>query len=215
MTLRAPGPGDALLVVDVQNDFVTGSLAVRGAGEVVPALNRCIDAFVRRRLPVVASRDWHPPDHCSFRERGGPWPPHCIAGTEGAQFAPGLVLPVDALVVSKATERDRDAYSVFAGTGLDRELRKRGIDRFFVGGLATDYCVVNTVRDARRLGYAVGVVVDAIRAVNVHPDDGANAEAAMWAAGAIAVAVEAIAGAAGAGKRGAVRAPTRGSPVSD
>jgi nicotinamidase/pyrazinamidase len=185
---------DALVVVDMQNDFVSGSLAVPGGGEIVAALNRYVAAFRRRSLPVIASRDWHPADHCSFRDRGGPWPPHCVAGTAGARFVAELVLPADALVVSKATRSETEAYSAFAGTDLDAELRARGVGRIFIGGLATDYCVLNTVRDARRLGYAVCVLGDATRAVDVHPGDGARAVAEMRGAGAIDVSYDAIAG---------------------
>ncbi len=119
--------GDALVVVDMQNDFVTGSLAVSGGGEVVAPLNRYVAAFRARSLPVVATRDWHPPDHCSFRARGGPWPPHCVAGTDGARFVAGLALPPDVIVVSKATEPDQEAYSAFAGTDLDASLRALGV----------------------------------------------------------------------------------------
>lgn len=190
ITLRS---GDALVVVDMQNDFVTGSLAVPGGAAIVPALNRCIDAFVRRGLPVFATRDWHPLDHCSFRERGGIWPVHCVAHSEGARWVPGLALPADAIVVSKATAVDREAYSTFAGTGLDEALRARGIDRVFIGGLATDYCVVESVRDARKLGYAVVVLADAIAAVNLKPDDGAKAIEAMRHAGATMIERDAIA----------------------
>jgi nicotinamidase/pyrazinamidase len=185
--------GDALVVVDMQNDFVTGTLAVPGGGAIVPVLNRYLAAFRGRSLPVVATRDWHPAGHCSFRERGGPWPPHCVAGTAGAQFVAGLALPPDAIVVSKATEPDQEAYSTFAGTDLDRQLRARGVTRIFIGGLATDYCVRHTVRDARRLGYAVCVLGDAIRAVDVRPGDGASAKDEMRSAGAIEIAVDAIA----------------------
>lgn len=185
--------GDALIVVDMQIDFVTGSLAVPGGAAIVPALNHCIGAFARRGLPVFATRDWHPPEHCSFRSRGGPWPAHCVAGTEGARWVPGLALPRDAFVVSKATQADREAYSTFAGTGLDAELRARGVDRIFIGGLATDYCVVESVRDARKLGYAVVVLEDAIAAVNVRPDDGARAIGTMREAGATMVGEAAVA----------------------
>jgi nicotinamidase/pyrazinamidase len=184
MTSVQLAAGDALLIADVQNDFITGSLGVPGGTEVVPMLNRYLGAFVARSLPVFATRDWHPPDHCSFREQGGPWPVHCVAGTEGAAFVAGLALPADATIVSKATTRDREAYSAFAGTDLDAKLRARSVRRLFVCGLATDYCVLNTALDALSLGYRVFVLTDGIRAVNVAPDDGAKAVAAMREAGA-------------------------------
>lgn len=185
------GPGDALLIVDVQRDFLPGgSLAVPDGDAVVPVLNRYIAAARERGLPVVASRDWHPAKHCSFRPQGGPWPEHCIAGTDGAEFAPGLELPRDALIVSKATREEADAYSAFSGTGLAERLRALGVKRLLVGGLATDYCVLNTVRDALAEGFAVLLLKDAVRAVNVAPGDGERAERAMQEAGAVAVRLE-------------------------
>lgn len=173
-------PDDALIVVDVQNDFLPGgNLAVPHGDEVVPVLNRYLAVFAARDLPIYATRDWHPADHCSFKAQGGPWPPHCVAETRGAQFAGNLELPTGTIVISKATTPDKDAYSGFEGTDLDARLRAQKIKRLFVGGLATDYCVLNTVRDARRLGYEVRLLADAIRAVNVKPDDGRKAEEEM------------------------------------
>ena len=189
-----PGPGDALLIVDAQIDFLPGGrLAVSAGDEVVPVLNAYLRAFGRRGLPVFATRDWHPPDHCSFREHGGPWPPHCVAHSDGARFAPLLDLPCGVTIISKATEARKDAYSGFEGTALDDMLRAAGVRRLFVGGLATDYCVLNTVRDARRLGYAVRLLTDAIRAVDVQPGDGARAVAQMRALGAVDTTLDLIA----------------------
>lgn len=180
-----PGPGDALLIVDVQNDFLPGgALAVPEGDRVIAPLNRSIGLFRRKGLPVFATRDWHPPDHCSFQAQGGPWPPHCIAGSEGAAFAPQLQLPDDVHVISKATHPDRDAYSGFQDTDLADQLRAAGVRRLFVAGLATDYCVLNTVTDALQAGFEVWVLRDAIAAVNVQPEDGARAIAAMEQAGA-------------------------------
>lgn len=150
----------------------------------IAPLNAWIRRFLQAHRPIIATRDWHPPDHCSFIPQGGPWPPHCVAGTEGAKFAPTLALPADAWVIAKATEKEREAYSGFAGTELDARLRAAGIERLLVGGLATDYCVKNTVLDALRLGYRVVVLRQAIRAVDVSPGDGARALAEMQAAGA-------------------------------
>lgn len=187
-------PDDALIVVDVQNDFLPGgSLAVPHGDEVVPVLNRYLAVFAARDLPIYATRDWHPADHCSFKARGGPWPPHCVAKTRGAQFAGNLELPTGTIVISKATGPDKDAYSGFEGTDLDARLRARKIKCLFVGGLATDYCVLNTVRDARRLGYEVRLLADAIRAVNVKPDDGRKAEEEMRRLGAQPVTLTALA----------------------
>lgn len=182
---RSPQLGDALLVVDVQNDFLPeGALAVPGGDEILPEVNRLIDEFVTRGLPVVLSRDWHPPDHCSFEAEGGVWPPHCIRDTYGAEFAQGLRMPLNAAIISKATRRDEEAYSAFEGTDLDRILTERKVTRLFVVGLATDYCVLASVRDARRLGYEVVVPAGGIRAVDVHPDDGPRAIEEMRKSGA-------------------------------
>jgi nicotinamidase/pyrazinamidase len=181
-----PGPGDALLVVDVQNDFLPGgALGVPEGDRVVPALNRYIARFRAAGLPVIATRDWHPSRHCSFAERGGPWPPHCVAETPGAAFAPGLDLPPDATVVSKADTPDTDAYSGFQGTGLAERLKGMGVTRLFIGGLATDYCVLATVKDARAAGFAVVLLTDAVRAVDLKPGDGERATAEMEQAGAV------------------------------
>ncbi len=183
--------GDALIVVDVQNDFLPGgSLAVPRGDEVVAPLNHYAAAFAAKNLPIYATRDWHPTNHCSFQARGGPWPPHCVAESAGAQFAPGLKLPSQTTVISKATTADKDAYSGFEGTDLDARLRAQGVKRVFVGGLATDYCVLNTVRDARKLGYDVRLLTDAIRAVNVKSDDGRDAEDEMRRLGAQSLALD-------------------------
>lgn len=185
--------GDALVIVDVQSDFLAGgSLAVPRGDEVIAVLNDYLAAFQQAGLPVLATRDWHPSDHCSFQPQGGPWPPHCVAGSAGAAFAPGLKLPADAIVISKATDRHRDAYSGFEGSKLDRLLREAGIVRIFVGGLATDYCVLNTVRDALKLGYQTALLQDAVRAVDVHPGDGERAMAEMQEQGAMAVTLKQI-----------------------
>ena len=186
--------GDALILVDVQLDFLPGgSLAVPHGDEVVPALNRYIAAFRRLTFPVVATRDWHPPDHCSFRSQGGPWPPHCVAGTDGARFAPLLDIPCETRIVSKATTRDKDAYSGFEDTDLDDWLKRAGARRLFVGGLATDYCVLNTVRDARRLGYGVFLLLDAVRAVDVAAGDGERAIGEMRRLGAVPIVFDRLA----------------------
>jgi len=187
----APQRGDALIVVDVQNDFLPGGrLAVPDGDQVVPVLNRYIAAFTAKQLPIFATRDWHPADHCSFQAQGGPWPPHCIADSEGAAFAPGLKLSAGTTVISKAMTRDKDAYSGFEGTDLDGRLRDAGAQRLFIGGLATDYCVLNTVMDALRHGYEVLLLSDAIRAVNIKSDDGRNAEQEMIRVGAVSLRYE-------------------------
>jgi len=187
-------PGDALVVIDIQNDFLPGgSLAVPHGDEVVPVLNRYIGLFQSKELPIYATRDWHTPDHCSFKAQGGPWPPHCVADTEGARFAAGLKLPPRATVISKALRQDKDAYSGFEGTDLNTRLQELGVRRVFIGGLATDYCVLNTVKDALQLGYHVVLLMDAIRPVNVQPDDGHRAEDEMQTLGAQPIQFERLA----------------------
>jgi len=189
-----PHAGDALLIVDVQNDFLPGgSLAVKHGDEVVPVLNGYLQIFTAKNLPVYATRDWHPPRHCSFRAQGGPWPPHCVADTRGAQFPAALKLPPSAVVISKATSAEQDAYSGFEGTDLDTSLRAANITRLYIGGLATDYCVLNTVRDALRLGYKVQLLGDAIRAVDVQAGDGQRAEAEMTGLGALRITLQGVA----------------------
>ncbi len=188
VTLRK---GDALLIVDVQNDFLPGgNLAVPQGDAIVPVLNDYIQRFTAQGLPVYASRDWHPHEHCSFNEQGGPWPVHCVAGTPGADFAPGLRLPADTVVISKATTSDSDAYSAFQGTGLAQRLRNDGVQRLFVGGLATDYCVRHTVLDALDAGLQVFLLRDAIRAVDLHAGDGRRAEQEMLDHGAVPIELD-------------------------
>jgi nicotinamidase/pyrazinamidase len=182
------GAGDALLLEDVQNDFLPGGkLAVAGADAILPTLNLYLELAAKLRLPVYASRDWHPLRHCSFVSRGGHWPEHCVAGSRGAQFAADLALPPDTIVIDKATDPHYEAYSSFQRTGLAARLLDAGIKRLLVGGLATDYCVLNTVRDALAIGFAVLLLRDAIKAVNEHPEDGACAEREMSRLGAQAV----------------------------
>ena len=180
--------GDALIIVDVQNDFLPGgTLAVPEGDAVIAPLNHYMESFLVKGLPIYATRDWHPADHCSFREQGGIWPPHCVAGTAGAEFAARLNLPPGTAIISKATAADKDAYSGFEGTSLHQQLRKRGVRRLFIGGLATDYCVLNTVKDALSHHYTALMLQDAIRAVNVHAGDGRKAEQEMLRLGAIPV----------------------------
>ncbi|MBN1420535.1 MAG: nicotinamidase [Planctomycetes bacterium] len=164
------GPGDALLVVDIQRDFLPGgALGVADGDAVVPVIR----ALMPRFGTVILSRDWHPPDHSSFAENpcfvDGSWPVHCVAGTPGAEFHPDLGVPKGAIVVSKATHRDREAYSAFDGSDLAERLRARGIERVFICGLATDYCVRASVLDARAAGFEVVVIEDACRGVDVPP----------------------------------------------
>lgn len=182
----ALGEADALLVVDVQVDFCPGgALPVADGDAVVAVLNGWIAAAERGGALVFASRDWHAPAHVSFVERGGPWPAHCVAGTPGASFHPELALPPGASVVSKGTGPDRDAYSAFDGTDLERRLRRARVERLFVGGLALDYCVRASALDARKLGFETHLIVQGTRPVEVRPGDGARALAELRSAGVI------------------------------
>jgi nicotinamidase/pyrazinamidase len=193
MSSGIPGvhAGDVLLIVDVQRDFLPGgALAVPDGDAVIPVLNQCAKEFALRGLPVFATRDWHPPDHCSFQAQGGPWPPHCVAGTAGAQMPASLQLPPGTHLISKATTPEKDAYSGFQGTDLLQRLRN--CVRVFVGGLATEYCVKATVLDALANGLAAVVLEDAIRAVEVKPGDGAGALAEMVARGAVVTRLQSI-----------------------
>lgn len=184
------GKGDALLIVDMQNDFLPGgSLGVPRGDLVVEPINALIDLYREHRLPIYASRDWHPEQHCSFAAQGGPWPPHCVADTEGAAFSAALRLPQDAIVVSKAVTEAEDAYSAFNGTGLARSMLADGITRLAVCGLATDYCVLNTVLDGIDAGFEVLLVLEGTRAVEVTPGDGDRAIARMLSRGAVPVRI--------------------------
>lgn len=186
MRIRSPGRGDALLVVDVQKDFLPGgALAVSEGDAVIPLLNEAIRAFSEAGLPIFATRDWHPPDHCSFVQQGGLWPLHCVGGTSGAAFPKSLRLPAAAVVISKADDPASEAYSAFSGTDLAELLSDRRVGRVFVGGLATDYCVLRTVLDARAVGLDVVVLDDGVRAVDVESGDGDRAIGRMRAAGAV------------------------------
>ena len=182
------GAGDALIVVDVQNDFCPGgALAVAGGDQVVTVLNRLMPRFET----VVATQDWHPADHRSFAARGGEWPEHCVAGTPGAELHPGLDQgPID-IRIRKAMMSESEAYSAFDGTDLAAQLRARGVRRVFVGGLALDYCVDATARDAALAGFETYVVTDATRAV--FPETSAAKEAGWREAGIGAVTSDEVA----------------------
>ena len=180
----------ALVIVDVQNDFCPGgALPVADGDKVVAVLNRHIGKFDRVGLPIFATRDWHPARTRHFNTDGGPWPPHCVQGTEGGKFHPDLALPKTAVVVSKGMSPEADSYSGFEatdaeGVGLAERLRGLGVERIFVGGLATDYCVKFTVLDGLKEGFKVTLLQDAIRGVNLRPEDSERAIAEMVRAGA-------------------------------
>jgi nicotinamidase-related amidase len=179
----------ALILVDIQNDFCPGgALAVNEGDQIVPIVNRLMSRFPL----VISTQDWHPPDHVSFRERGGPWPPHCVQGTRGAELHPDLKTDTIAHYFHKASSPDTDDYSEFAGKDdrgrtLDQVLRDHGTRKLYVVGLATDYCVLETVLDGLKLGYEVFAVRDAMRAVNVNSADGEQALKKMSDSGATLV----------------------------
>ena len=189
---------NALLIVDVQNDFCPGgALAVSRGDRVVAPLNRVADRFAARGHPVYASRDWHPPDTAHFRAFGGPWPPHCVAESAGAAFHPALRLPRDVIVITKGQDRRDHGYSAFdgvtaAGRTLIDDLRRGGVTHVYVGGLTTDYCVKHTALDALRNGLRVTVIDDAIAGVNVTPGDADRAIEEMRQAGVVFVKSEAL-----------------------
>ncbi|HXV47560.1 MAG TPA: nicotinamidase [Candidatus Binatia bacterium] len=181
---------DALILVDVQNDFCPGgALPVAQGDQVVRALNRYIEKFTQEKLPILATRDWHPEKTKHFKAYGGLWPPHCIQGTKGAEFRADLALPKDAVIVSAGMAPDEEGYSGFEGKderglGLADLLQAAGVKRIFVGGLATDYCVKHTVLDGLKHGFAVTLLRDSVRGVELAPGDSMRAVEEMVDAGA-------------------------------
>lgn len=157
---------DVLVVVDVQNDFCEGgALAAHDTESLIEEINSLISKYSKDSKLVIFTRDWHPADHCSFKEQGGQWPAHCVAGTSGAEFHPALKSPPCHLVVSKATSQDKDAYSAFQGTGLAELLHNLGIQSLAICGIATEYCVRATFEDAVKNGFDAVVKRRAIRPV--------------------------------------------------
>jgi nicotinamidase/pyrazinamidase len=172
---------DALIIVDVQNDFCPGgALAVPQGDEVIPTVNR----LLKERWLSVATMDWHPAEHCSFEPHGGPWPTHCVQGTTGAELHPDLDADRIQLIITKASHHDKDAYSGFDGTELASVLREKGVKRVVVCGIATDYCVKATALDALEEGFEVLVLEDVIRGVEVNPGDCQRAVEELRSAGA-------------------------------
>jgi len=170
-----------LLVVDVQNDFCPkGALAVPEGDKIIPAINRYIRIFARKKLPVFATRDWHPRKTKHFKAFGGLWPEHCVQNTKGAQFHPKLRLPKEAILLYKGMDPKKDSYSTFQakdrqGRGLRQLLRKLGVKEIYIAGLATDYCVKFSAFDALKLGFKVKILMDAIKGVNLQPQDSEEA----------------------------------------
>jgi nicotinamidase/pyrazinamidase len=161
----------ALVVVDLQSDFCPGgALPAEGGDKIV--------------TPIMFTRDWHPKGHSSFKAQNGQWPPHCVQHTPGAEFHPSLRVPANAIVISKATRKEEDAYSGFQGTDLAERLRRVGVKELFVCGLAMDYCVKNTVLDAIDLGFQTHVVTDCVKGVDLVRGDSSKALRSMVAKGA-------------------------------
>jgi nicotinamidase/pyrazinamidase len=181
---------DALVIVDPQIDFCPGgALPVVDGDKIMPVLNQYIGKFRQAGMPIFLTRDWHPKKTSHFSTGGGPWPPHCIQGTQGAQFHPHLKLPLKVVIVSAGMGSDEDGYSGFLGRDdqgakLADLLRQRGVERIFVGGLATDYCVKHTVIDGLKEGFKVVLLEDAVRGVNLQPDDSKQAIEEMVRSGA-------------------------------
>lgn len=204
--------GDALVVTDVQRDFLPGgSLAVAGADEIIPRLNAYIASFDARHLPIFFTRDWHPSEHCSFVAAGGPWPPHCVQGTPGAAWPENLNIVRGARIVSKAMDKNVEAYSGFGSGALLTLLRDLDVRRVFIAGLTTDYCVRETVLDARSYGFDVVVLADAIRGINAQPGDETRAIREMMEHGATLFQSSRARRTGGTAKR---RPPTQERPVS-
>ena len=190
-TIPQPDRESALLLVDLQNDFFPdGAMGVDEADTLLPTINTYIQFFSSNRFPILATRDWHAPEHCSFKEQNGQWPVHCVQGSRGAQLHAQLVMPPGTMVISKGTNPKKDAYSGFDGTSLADRLEDLGVKTIFVLGLATDHCVKRTVLDGVNLGLRVVLLEDATRGVNLQPQDSQNALQEMVTAGAVRATVE-------------------------
>ena len=186
----------ALLIVDLQNDFCPGgALAVPEGDQIISNLNQYIEIFSKNKLPIFASRDWHPKETSHFKDQGGLWPPHCVQNTEGALFHPELKLPKETIILSKGMDPETDSYSAFQaqdsnGRQFEDMLRESGIEELYIGGLATDYCVKSSALDALSKGFKVKLMIDAIKGVNIKPDDSNNAIEEMVDNGAIKVTLK-------------------------
>ncbi|MCX6271107.1 MAG: isochorismatase family protein [Bacteroidetes bacterium] len=164
----------AIVIIDVQNDFCEHAvLAAKNARSLIEPLNKMVTWAIGRNFPCIYTRDWHPPNHCSFIPRGGPWAPHCVQGTYGAKFAQGLIVPKSSLVVDIETDPDQSnlSYSAFENTTLFEELKKSDIHHLITTGIATEYCVKETVLDALKFGFSVTLLTDLVRPVNINPND--------------------------------------------
>jgi len=186
----------ALVIVDVQNDFCPGgALEVYNADEIILVINRYMELFRGKGLPIIASRDWHPRETKHFEKYGGIWPEHCVQRSFGAMFRAGLLLPPDTLVFSKGMDPERDDYSALqarndTGTSMTDVLKKVGIRELYICGLATDYCVRQTALEGLHLGFSITVLLDAVQGVELKPGDSKRALDELEAAGAVLMVVE-------------------------
>jgi nicotinamidase/pyrazinamidase len=180
----------ALLIVDVQNDFCPGgALGIKDGDKIIPAINKYIKNFASKKLPIFASCDWHPKKTTHFKKFGGVWPEHCIQNTKGAAFHPKLKLPKEAILLYKGMDPEKDSYSAFQardqnGMSLPNLLKILDMKELYIAGLATDYCVKFTTHDAIREGFKVKILLDAIKGVNLKPNDSENAIREMVKIGA-------------------------------
>ncbi len=171
----------ALLIVDVQNDFCPGgALAVPEGDKIVSTINKYIRIFAKKKLPIFATRDWHPVKTKHFKDFGGLWPVHCIQNTKGAAFHPDLKLPKEAILLYKGMDPEEDCYSSFSaqdlsGQPLFKLLKRMGITEIYIAGLATDYCVKYTAIDALKHGFKVKILLDAVKGVNLKTNDSTEA----------------------------------------
>lgn len=185
---------DALLITDVQNDFCPGGALGAPSGDKVAAiLNRLAKVFADNGAAVFTTQDWHPALHSSFKDQGGQWPAHCVQGTTGAELHPALKLPKGTHAIRKGASLDKDAYSGFVDSDLELQLNKAKISRVFVGGIATDYCVLNTVIDALAVGFETFVLTDAVASIDVEPRDGLRALHLMEGSGATLMTTDEVA----------------------
>lgn len=181
--------GDALLIIDAQNDFFPGgALPVAEGDQIITTINNWLAARSDAGIPVFASRDWHPIDHCSFKEQGGPWPMHCVQNSKGAEIHSQINLPDDAIIVNTAYEPSKEAYSAFQGQtpdglGLHEAMQKKDIKRIWLVGLAQDFCVCESAIDGRKKGYEVHLLIKGTKPI--HEETGEDALQRMRAAGVV------------------------------
>ena len=181
-----PDKQAALVLVHLQNDFFPGgSLPVEDGDHILPQINQYIGYFQHQQSAIMATRDWHPQNHCSFQEQGGPWPPHCVQGSRGAQFHATLHLPTGSLIISGATNPKKEVHSGFEGTSLADYLEDRNATTVYIVGLATEHWIKQTVLDGLKLGLRMIVLEDAICGVNLNPNDSEQALQEMSASGAV------------------------------